>query len=91
MRIDSGGGNRANPDLDRFGPSLRWMLLEAEAAGLRLKTAPFKWFEDLKPSESLRGIWWLFEYMPITRLSYRSRDGTTWTYVLTLNLSMKSC
>ena len=33
----SGGGNKPNLAADLFGPSLRWMLDEAQFSGLKLK------------------------------------------------------
>ncbi|TFK19343.1 hypothetical protein FA15DRAFT_697596 [Coprinopsis marcescibilis] len=70
---DIGGGNRANEGMDRSRPPLRWMVLEANAAGLR--TSPFKRElsseEQVEFKESLVGFGWkLFESLPFKRLTY---------------------
>lgn len=76
----SGGGNKANLELDRSAVSLVWMLKEAQAAGLSLidldATVGVN-YPDI--TESLVGPWWWFlELMPVSRHSYRaSAAGNT--------------
>ena len=67
-----------NTAMDRSRPPLRWMVFEAGAVGLR--TAVFKRElpadHQIESNESLKGFWWLFEYLPIKRLTYTRRpDG----------------
>ena len=76
-RAPRGGGNTANAKLDRSRPSLRWMVFEAGALGLR--TAPFLRpnitpQEQVEFTESLKCLWWLLETLPFKRLTY-SRLG----------------
>ncbi|KZV99921.1 hypothetical protein EXIGLDRAFT_668028 [Exidia glandulosa HHB12029] len=59
-----------------FGPSLRWMSFEATQFGLLLKDAPRKW-EASKISDSLTRTWKLFEYIPLSHLSYKGQENTT--------------
>ena len=73
-----GGGNVENVEMDRSRPPLRWMVFEAGAVGLR--TAPFERElsagEQFDIKESLRGIWWLFEFIPFKRLTFtRQKNG----------------
>jgi len=74
---DIGGGNVNNETLDRRPPPLRWMVYQAVAAGLRLDTLRTE-NEERHPEmhESLSGIWWTLEVLPIKRLSYKTKDGT---------------
>ncbi|KZV99927.1 hypothetical protein EXIGLDRAFT_831159 [Exidia glandulosa HHB12029] len=72
---DIGGGAEENDELDKFGPSLRWMSIEATQFGLLLDPAPRRW-EAAKISQSLTGVWKLFEYAPILRLSYTAPEAT---------------
>lgn len=72
----SGGGNVDNLDVDRFGPPLRWMLYEAINAGLHSKPFQTAKWADAEHTPSMTGIWKVFEYIPIKRLSYkRTHDG----------------
>lgn len=77
----SGGGNVANKDLDRRTAPLRWMVYEALVAGLRMDVVE-GWTKEKEPNfefhESLTWIWWILEFLPLKRLTYRSRDGITW-------------
>ncbi|KAJ3555863.1 hypothetical protein NM688_g2346 [Phlebia brevispora] len=70
-------------------PSLLWMVMEAAHAGLRMDHLKFdKPPEPEKPkeggapaslrkyTESLKGIWWLLEYIPVKQLAYKDK-GTT--------------
>ena len=73
-----GGANVGNLDMNRGMPSLRWMVFEAGAVGLR--TALFE--RNLSSSgylniqESLKGPWWLFEMLPFKRLTFTTqKDG----------------
>lgn len=75
---DIGGGAVANMAMDRFGPALRWMLLEASLAGLRLTDgAPQQWEENSQIHNSMSRTWSLFEVLPFVRLTYHSVDGWT--------------
>ncbi|TFK27480.1 WD40 repeat-like protein [Coprinopsis marcescibilis] len=74
---DIGGGRKKNASMSRSTPPLRWMVSEAEAAGLR--TAGFK--RELQPHEqielsedSLKGFLWRFlEILPLKRLTFTRR------------------
>lgn len=82
----SGGGTVPNQELKRRTAPLRWMVYEAVGAGLRMDLVK-GWTEEQPPiefHESLTGIWWLLEVLPIKRLTYKSRDGITWLWVLIL-------
>jgi hypothetical protein len=73
----SGGGNVPNLDLNRFGPSLRWMSYEAIRAGLRMKPFQGSW-QTFQPSSSMNGYWRLLEHFPlpiIRRLSYQAEES----------------
>ena len=76
MQYLSGGGNVENPAMDRSRPPLRWMVLEAQMAGLR--TSSFQGALSSKDlveiKESLTGGWWPLEIIPFKRLTY-SRTG----------------
>jgi hypothetical protein len=69
----SGGGNHPNPDLNSFGPALRWMSYEAIYWGLRMKYHRGEW-ESLKPQSSMTWFWKIIECMPLTRLSYEHNE-----------------
>lgn len=75
--LSSGGGNVNNETLDRRPAPLRWMYYQAVAAGLRLDplSSEAKMEEPgTEVHESLSGIWWLLEVLPIKRLSYKTKD-----------------
>ncbi|KAF9060368.1 WD40-repeat-containing domain protein [Rhodocollybia butyracea] len=84
---DIGGGNAVNKGLNSYGPALRWMIHESIIAGLALE--PFQYqttTADSKvvtsPSRSLTSVWWLFEILPIKRLSYKDlKDVTRWPHM----------
>ena len=63
-------------DLNKFGPSLRWMTYEAMNSGLQMKPFTEKW-EEPKLNESLTGFWTFFEFIPFRRLSYKTEESTT--------------
>lgn len=72
-----------NEAMDRNRPPLRWMVFESASAGLR--TEPFQRVlptdEQIEVKESLTGVWWLLELLPINRLTYtRTKDGRKTTY-----------
>jgi hypothetical protein len=76
----SGGGNEQNINMDRSRPPLRWMALEAAAAGLKIQE-----FESELPSnqmihfqESLHGFWRPFEWIPFPRLTFEGSTTQTW-------------
>lgn len=78
-----GGGNAVNESMDRSRPPLRWMVFESVAAGLRTKLFDrvLKPSEQIELQESLVGIWWILEMLPLERLTYtREKDGTKITY-----------
>ena len=57
----------------RSRPPLRWMAFEAGVLGLRmekLEAAPPQQ-TPIRIKESLTGFWWLLEFLPIKRLTYR--------------------
>lgn len=74
MCRNRGGGNEFNLHLDLTRPSLRWMFLEASAAGLRLRDPPLS-SEDKEPKihESLTLLWRPFERLPFRRLTYNEK------------------
>ena len=56
------------------------MEYEAAAAGLKLELRSSGVVFNIdkeKPLRSLSGVWWLFEWLPIKRLSYSTDTGTT--------------
>ncbi|KAJ7117544.1 hypothetical protein C8R44DRAFT_626670 [Mycena epipterygia] len=79
---DVGGGNKVNDQLTNGDVPLLWMGHEALRAGLRLDDAEgdsdWKWeqLERSEPTESLTGLWRLFELLPIKRLSYKNPSVT---------------
>ncbi|KAJ7450761.1 hypothetical protein FB451DRAFT_973805, partial [Mycena latifolia] len=82
---DIGGGIKKNLDLNLSSVSLLWMENEAASAGLRLRARPAggAWnMADLQKDdlhESLTNGWKPLEYLPLTRLSYRTPDDLTTT------------
>ncbi|OCH91837.1 WD40 repeat-like protein [Obba rivulosa] len=77
---DIGGGNVINETMDRRAAPLRWMAYQAVTAGLRLHALSqgITMEEPLTEiHESLTGIWWLLEVLPIKHLTYKTKDGTT--------------
>ena len=70
-------------EMNQIGPSLRWMLLEASVAGLRLVDGtPEQWEGAPKIHNSMSLVWRAFEIFPFVRLTYRDADGLTWWCVL---------
>ncbi|ETW76212.1 hypothetical protein HETIRDRAFT_329764 [Heterobasidion irregulare TC 32-1] len=74
---DIGGGAEENKDLNQAAIPLLWMENEARAAGLGLKRRneiawDWKKLRESKPTESLKWLWWVMEYLPIKRLTYRN-------------------
>ncbi|KAJ7441244.1 hypothetical protein FB451DRAFT_1058209 [Mycena latifolia] len=80
---DIGGGINKNLDLNLSSVPLLWMENEAASAGLRLRARPAggAWnMADLQKDdlhESLTNGWKPLEYLPLTRLSYRTPDDLT--------------
>ncbi len=79
------GGNRDNHLDQTCGLSrapLSWMVNEASAAGLKFTPqstrGEWRWGSLQKdiPTKSLKTWWYLFEYVPITRLSYTDETST---------------
>ena len=91
--MKSGGGNRANPDLDLGGTPFLWMSFEAVSCGLRLRPTKVEWnldhLQDVK--ESLTGVWHMFEWVPFKRLSYQDESSTVYRYDVTLTPEMMTC
>ncbi|OCH91828.1 hypothetical protein OBBRIDRAFT_871796 [Obba rivulosa] len=79
---DIGGGIVNNEAMNRRTASLRWMVYQAIAAGLLLDMLNEGIKEDEAKEtdpevhESLTGVWWLLEWLPIKHLSYKSKAGT---------------
>ncbi|KAF8575301.1 hypothetical protein K439DRAFT_1623713 [Ramaria rubella] len=80
--MSRGGGNVLNPDMDRSGAPLLWMSYEAISAGLLMKLSnpEWKWDRLGDVNESLTGVWNLFEFMPLKRLSYENSTSTTFRW-----------
>ncbi|PPQ69955.1 hypothetical protein CVT26_013291 [Gymnopilus dilepis] len=75
---DIGGGNVANAAMDRSRPSLRWMVFEAGAAGLRTKgfKGELSSKDLIEVRESLTWFWRPFEFLPFPRLTFSRRKGS---------------
>ncbi|KAG9091455.1 hypothetical protein FS749_016530 [Ceratobasidium sp. UAMH 11750] len=74
---DIGGGNIRNIDLNRGAEPLVWMMNEAEKAGLVVD--PTNLGQDVKTARIVPSLtlgWWIFELLPLTRLS---SDGLSTT------------
>ncbi|KZV75636.1 WD40 repeat-like protein [Peniophora sp. CONT] len=78
------GGHVDQESFDSSRPALKWMYTEALAGGLRLHLFKRKAKlrddrdRDIKVHRSLTGFWWLFEYLPLRRLTYiTTEDGKT--------------
>ncbi|OCH91831.1 WD40 repeat-like protein [Obba rivulosa] len=79
IHSDIGGGNVNNESMDRRAAPLRWMVYQAVIAGLRLHALSegITMKEPLmEVHESLTGIWWLLEVLPIKHLTYKTKSGT---------------
>ncbi|KAK7036463.1 hypothetical protein VNI00_011660 [Paramarasmius palmivorus] len=75
---DIGGGNIENMELKNNGPSLRWMTREAAMTGLLLNPSSTKWSRATKDvNESLTAFWSVLEILPVKRLTYKEKQGTT--------------
>lgn len=69
----SGGGNTRNVNLDRGTESLVWMMNEAENAGLKMDSKNLGYgVRRAEVIESLTGAWWIFEVLPLARVTYKS-------------------
>lgn len=72
----------SNHELNLESVPLLWMENEALMAGLHLQQSSVKWkigdLETSTPHESLSGVWWLFEYLPIRRAHSSDQNLTTW-------------
>ncbi|CAE6530347.1 unnamed protein product [Rhizoctonia solani] len=87
---DIGGGNKENPNLSSGTEPLRWMMSEAEQAGLVLHRAHqnIQANTGLKKNdnqgdvtESLVGFWWLVELLPISWQSHYSGHTSWWPHM----------
>ncbi|KZV99906.1 WD40 repeat-like protein [Exidia glandulosa HHB12029] len=79
---DIGGGVDDNLDLNKFGPSLRWMTFEATRYGLLLDEVPRLWEEKKeeevkKVADSLAWYWRPLEWLPMKRVLYDGSGKTT--------------
>lgn len=82
-RAFRGGGNVENAGMDLRRPPLRWMALEAGAAGLRTASVAREPSsqEKIEIKESLTGFWWFLEIIPFKRLTFTRRpDGKKETH-----------
>ncbi|KAJ8515468.1 hypothetical protein ONZ45_g7133 [Pleurotus djamor] len=75
---DIGGGIASNLELNKFGPSLRWVTYEATKYGLRTIPLNRGVWATVNPTKSLTFAWKPMEVMPFRRLSYKDRNGTTY-------------
>ncbi|KAG8769354.1 hypothetical protein FRC12_005007 [Ceratobasidium sp. 428] len=72
---DIGGGNKVNHTLDRGGEPLKWMMEEAEEAGLSLRLYDVKiGTPHAEVIESLTGLWWILEVWPFSWERYIFSD-----------------
>lgn len=66
--MTSGGGVKPNMDLLLDAKAAVWMANEAQAKGLKMCPPDGGWdptrFQGGKPNESLKGFWWLLEWVP---------------------------
>ncbi|QRV78733.1 hypothetical protein RhiJN_06748 [Ceratobasidium sp. AG-Ba] len=68
---DIGGGNKANPTLDRGGEPLKWMMEEAQACGLSVRLHDVKiGVPHAEVTNSMRWKWWILEILPISWKEY---------------------
>ncbi|KAJ7499779.1 hypothetical protein FB451DRAFT_1358840 [Mycena latifolia] len=80
---DIGGGIKKNLKLNLSSVPLLWMENEASSAGLRLRPQPTggAWnMGDLKKDdvhESLTSVWQPLEYLPLSRLSFKTPQDVT--------------
>ncbi|EED80619.1 predicted protein [Postia placenta Mad-698-R] len=67
-QMTSGGGVKPNMDLLLDAKAAVWMANEAQAKGLKMCPPDGGWdptrFQGGKPNESLKGFWWLLEWVP---------------------------
>ncbi|KAG8716272.1 hypothetical protein FRC09_015915 [Ceratobasidium sp. 395] len=80
LLTSSGGGNKTNTTLDRGGEPLKWMMEEAQKAGLSVRLHDVK-IGKPRPEviESLTGGWWILECLiPVSWKTYSS-GRSTWT------------
>lgn len=72
----------SNDQLNLESVPLLWMENEALMAGLHLQQSSVDWnigdLETSTPHESLSGVWWLLEYLPIRREYFSDPDLMTW-------------
>ncbi|KAJ7097706.1 hypothetical protein C8R44DRAFT_859850 [Mycena epipterygia] len=82
---DIGGGIKKNGNLNLSTVPLMWMENEATLAGLRLlpRKSGGAWeTRDLRKKDihkSLKGVWWPLEYLPLSRLSFKTPHKVTRT------------
>lgn len=84
------GGSYARKESGLSNISLKWMLDEAEKAGLRInEAAKDKLFQEVPPSphakihESLKSWWWLLEYLPKKNPpQVRRRLNKSWSFCI---------
>ncbi len=92
LKYTSGGGNIENMNMSRKVPPLRWMVSEAKRAGLRMDDMrnEFQPLEKVNIIESLTGIWWFLEWLPIKRLAYTDKDTATRRFGLLHSIVLRS-
>ncbi|KAF8598656.1 hypothetical protein BDV93DRAFT_403864, partial [Ceratobasidium sp. AG-I] len=62
-----------NPTLDRGAEPLVWIMEEAKRVGLKLEPHNVQVNKEAaEVTESLRRLWWVLEWLPISRASYKS-------------------
>ncbi|ELU38023.1 hypothetical protein AG1IA_07948 [Rhizoctonia solani AG-1 IA] len=69
---DIGGGNKANPTLDRGGEPLKWMMEEAHDCGLSVRLDDVKiGMPHAKVTNSMIWKWLILEILPLSWKRYR--------------------
>lgn len=82
MCVRSGGGNLTNLGLDRAAEALIWMMQEAKDAGLKMDAKAIRYGTDnASVTESLSGVWWILEILPISRLTHTPKSRITFRLV----------
>ena len=79
----SGGKHNIGERLVLKNPSLRWMAHEAASSGLMINLDELRepHTEPETVRKTLKGLWWILEYLPIEHRSYKDRDSVTHVYV----------
>ncbi|CAE6346410.1 unnamed protein product [Rhizoctonia solani] len=84
---DIGGGNKANPTLDRGGEPLKWMMEEAHDQGLSVRLHDVKiGMPHAEVTNSMRWKWLILEILPVSWKKYRPNGDSTisrWFHLMT--------